>query len=493
MSKDVFVYMRYSSNMQNDYSIKAQLRAIKEFCGHNGYNIVKEYADKAHTATNDKRPEFQQMIKEAAQLHPYAVIVHKLDRFSRDKYDSVFYKSILEKNGVKLISVTEQLKDDPESRMLEGILFAMNQYYSDNLAREVEKGKKEIAYKCYHTGGLPPYGYDVGDDRKYIINDKESKAVKVIFDMYIHDYSYQQIAEYLNKRGYRTKKGNLFNRNSFSSILENGERYTGIYMYNRAASKYSDGTRNSHKYKADSDIIKIKDGIPRIITDDIYNKALQKMQFNKNNAGIFHSKRYYLLNGLIYCGECGKPYSGNTSRSGRSKQEYSTYRCTSYRCGCKNKDININYINYFVLDMLTNEIFSQKNYERMLSAFNAKYKKSFQDSKSEIISSKNELVQFDGKLNKLTDLLIESDNPQSLLDKIQKLETDKEKLLKKINNLESLTYIPVSGYDIDMARKYFKKYILKYDLPMFRKFIRTFVDRIDVYYDRAEVKLKTSD
>ena len=66
------------------------------------------------------------------------------------------------------------------------------------------------------------------------------------------------------------------------------------------------------------------------------------------------------LNGLIYCGECGKPYSGNTSRSGRSKQEYSTYRCTSYRCGCKNKDININYINYFVLDMLTNEIFSQK-------------------------------------------------------------------------------------------------------------------------------------
>ena len=127
MSKDVFVYMRYSSNMQNDFSIKAQLRAIKEFCGQNGYNIVKEYADKAHTATNDKRPEFQQMIKEAAQLHPYAVIVHKLDRFSRDKYDSVFYKSILEKNGIKLISVTEQLKDDPESRMLEGILFAMNQ------------------------------------------------------------------------------------------------------------------------------------------------------------------------------------------------------------------------------------------------------------------------------------------------------------------------------------------------------------------------------
>lgn len=143
--------------------------------------------------------------------------------------------------------------------------------------------------------------------------------------------------------------------------------------------------------------------------------------------------------------------------------------------------------------MLTNEIFSQKNYERMLSAFNAKYKKSFQDSKSEIISSKNELVQLDGKLNRLTDLLIESDNPQSLLDKIQKLETDKEKLSKKINNLENLTYIPVSGYDIDMARKYFKKYILKYDLPMFRKFIRTFVDRIDVYYDRVEVKLKTSD
>lgn len=490
--KNVFIYMSYSSTMQNYLSIEAQRRAITVFCNENNFNIIAEYIDEAQSATNDKREQFQQMISDTKKIKPYAVIVHKLDRFSRNRYDSVIYKSVLEKNRVKLISILEPFDDTPESKMMEGIVSTMNEYYSNNLAREVEKGKKEIAYKCYHTGGLPPYGYDVGADRKYVLNEQESKAVKKIFTMYINDYSYQDIADYLNKNGYRTKKGQPFKRNSFSSILENAEKYKGVFIYNRALSKYSDGTRNSHKHKSDNEIIKIKDGMPRIISDDMYDKVMSKMHKAKQNAKQFHSKRYYLLNGLIHCKLCDKTYSGNTSYSGRNKSEYSTYRCSNYRNGCVNKDININYINNFVVDILSDEIFSPKNYNRILSILNTKYNNLRQNNKYEIIKLKNEILQIDFKLNKFIDILIEKDDSETLHLKIDNLEKEKEMLSKKISILQEKKYLPITEYDIDIAKNNFRYYVLNCDYPIFRTFIREFIYSIDVYDDRIEVIMKTS-
>ncbi|MGI6562431.1 MAG: recombinase family protein [Clostridia bacterium] len=96
-----------------------------------------------------------------------------MDRFSRDRYDSAFYKRQLKKNGVRLISVLENLDDSPESIILESVLEGMAEYYSRNLAREVMKGMRETALQCKHTGGKPPLGYDVAPDGTYIINEHE--------------------------------------------------------------------------------------------------------------------------------------------------------------------------------------------------------------------------------------------------------------------------------------------------------------------------------
>ena len=368
--------MRYSSTMQNDMSIKAQYRAIKKFCKLNGYKIINKFVDEAQSATTDKRPAFQKMIQECQKGGVYAVIVHKLDRFARNMSDSIAYKLLLEKKDIKLISVTEPINNTPEGALMEGILSTLNEFYSKNLAREVQKGKMEIAYNGLHTGGLPPYGYDVVD-RRYVINEEECRAVRMIFDMFIYDYSYQQIANKLNALGYRTKKGNKFNKNSFGSILANAEKYTGVYIYNRAASKYSDGTRNSHRYKDDEDIIRLREHMPSIITEKTYNAVLDKIALNKELSGTYHTKRYYLLNGLIKCGECGRAYTGNTSCAGRNKQEYSTYRCGGYRDNeCMNKAVNIDYLNDYVLTLLIDIIFDEKNYRSIIKSINKKFSKS---------------------------------------------------------------------------------------------------------------------
>lgn len=149
-------YPRYSSDNQREESITAQMRAIEEYCRQKGYVLVNSYPDEEKSATTDKRPNFQRMIKDSAKHLFDVVIVHKLDRFARNRYDSAHYKRILKRNGVRVESVLEHLDNSPESIVLESVLEGMAEYYSLNLAREVRKGMRENAEEGKHTGGYHP-------------------------------------------------------------------------------------------------------------------------------------------------------------------------------------------------------------------------------------------------------------------------------------------------------------------------------------------------
>ena len=149
-------YARYSSDNQREESITAQLRAIHSWAESNGHTIVKEYIDEALSARTDKRPNFLKMIEDSKIEDWNGVVVHKLDRFSRNRYNSAVYKKILRDSGKKLFSVLEKLDDSPESIIMESMLEGLSEYYSANLAREVKKGLKENALNCKHNGGTPP-------------------------------------------------------------------------------------------------------------------------------------------------------------------------------------------------------------------------------------------------------------------------------------------------------------------------------------------------
>lgn len=143
---NVVAYARFSSENQRAESILAQVRAIEEYCKRNGYRLIKIYKDEAISGTStEDREQFLQMIDDSKNKDFKFVIVHKFDRFARNRYDHAMYEKKLEDNGVKLISVTEQLTDSPESVILKSVLTGMNEYYSLNLAREVKKGQKENA------------------------------------------------------------------------------------------------------------------------------------------------------------------------------------------------------------------------------------------------------------------------------------------------------------------------------------------------------------
>ncbi|MEW8957513.1 MAG: recombinase family protein [Moorella sp. (in: firmicutes)] len=187
-------YARFSSDNQREESITAQLRAIHDYAEKHGVIIVREYIDEARSATTDDRPEFLRMIEEVTSgcLQVDYVYVHKLDRFARNRYDSAIYRHKLASKGIRLIAVTQPLDDSPESVILEAMLEAMAEYYSKNLGREVMKGMRETAFQCRHTGGKPPLGYDIEPgSNKYIINEREAEAVRIIFSMYLQGCSYK--------------------------------------------------------------------------------------------------------------------------------------------------------------------------------------------------------------------------------------------------------------------------------------------------------------
>ena len=145
------IYARYSSDNQREESIEGQLRECKDFAEKQGMNVIQSYIDRACSAKTDNRPAFQEMIRDSSKRGFEVVIVWKLDRFSRNRYDSARYKAALRKNGVKVISATEKISEGSEGIILESVLEGFAEYYSADLSEKVTRGMTENALKVSLT------------------------------------------------------------------------------------------------------------------------------------------------------------------------------------------------------------------------------------------------------------------------------------------------------------------------------------------------------
>ena len=155
--KTAVIYARYSCDNQTEQSIDGQLRVCEEYAQRNNILILNTYIDRAMTGTNDNRPDFQKMLKDSSRKEWNYVLVYKLDRFSRNKYETAIHKKTLRDNGVKVLSAMENIPDTPEGIILESLLEGMNQYYSAELSQKVKRGMKETRLKGFYQGGGVPY------------------------------------------------------------------------------------------------------------------------------------------------------------------------------------------------------------------------------------------------------------------------------------------------------------------------------------------------
>lgn len=483
----VALYARFSSDNQRSESIDAQVRAMEAYCQQHRYVIVKTYVDEAKSATSDRRPAFQEMIHDSSNGNFNIVLVHKLDRFARNRYDSAIYKRELKKNGVAVYSVLENLDDSPESIIMESVLEGMGEYYSQNLAREVMKGMRETALQCKHTGGKPPLGYDVDpESHKLVVNPREAEIVRLVFGMYSRGMGYSPILEELHNRGWVTKNGKSFQKNSLYSILTN-QKYKGTYIFNRSSAKSMMGTRNTHLSKNEDEIIVIDGGCPQIVDTETFEKVQARIQGNVHKGGRGNAKTSYLLSGKIFCKECGRAMVGNARISGRNKQRYITYRCPSKRYNCSNKEINRDYLESYVIELVEKHILNKKVlYDITKRISKETQRKERKDKAKEI---EQELAEVEAALRNVADAVAAGLLSDALIERLSDLESCKAELEK-----QRVEYaLPTNSAEVDPA-VILKEYYEVRQAPAskeYRDFLQEFVGKITVGRYAVEVQLRT--
>ncbi len=432
--KKAVAYARFSTDMQREESIDAQFRAIEDYCNRNDILLIQKYKDEGISGTSDDRPDFQEMIKASEDgLFDY-VVVHKLDRFTRSKYDSAIYKRRLKENGVRVLSVLENLDDSPESLILESVLEGMSEYYSKNLSREVKKGMSENAYKGKFNGGTPPLGFDVDDEGDYVINEWEARAVKIIFNMYANGHSYKDIIEVLNGDGYKTKKGRPFGRNSLYEILRN-EKYIGNYVYRKENYEGFGKKRNTHSERDRKDMIILEGKIPAIISKNMWETVQMRREENKHVGGAFKAKRTYILSGILVCGSCDEKMSGCMRRSSNGR-EYYYYRCASNTKTEYCTSVNADKIESTVKERFDRAIFTDHNKKIVAEAIE-QYSRIYRDSEAnkDKIDYNAELLDTTTQINRIVDAIANGASTPSMYEKLKDLENKKAAIISEIDKI----------------------------------------------------------
>ena len=342
---DVVIYARYSSDRQTEQSIEGQLKECYAYAKRNNYAVVSEYIDRAISGTTDHRPEFLRMIADSDKKCFQAVLVYQLDRFARNRYDSAIYKSKLKKNGIRVLSARENISDDASGVLMEALLEGMAEYYSVELSQKIRRGMDINAEKCLCTGGNVALGFYVDSEKHFQINPSTAPVVQKIFEMYVGGKTMAEIIRYLNAQHIKTSYGNEFNKNSINRILRN-KRYIGVYTYR--------GTE-------------IPDGLPRIISDDLFYEAQDMMNKKKKAPARAKAHESYILSTKLFCGYCKSAMTGVRGK-GKMGKKYFYYQCVTNRKdkSCKKGTVNKSYIEELVITE-TRKLLTRDNIDKIAS------------------------------------------------------------------------------------------------------------------------------
>lgn len=319
------LYARVSTEEQasRDNSIPAQIKAIKQFALKNGIEIIKEYVDEGKSARTADRPQFQQMISDAKKKDKIfsKILIHKTDRFARNRSDSVIYKSLLQKEcHVEVISITEIFDDSPTGKLLEGMMEVIAEFHSLNLAQEVMKGMKQKAGKGLYLGRTP-YGYTLDETtKKLIIDEEESKVVKIIFEMYSNGDSFATIKSHLNTAGIFTRENKAWDSSSIKRIIKN-PAYIGQFTWNKTK-------RSTNSKKDSTEWVIVENSHDPIISHELFYKT-QNVIKSKHTIRGKGVKSIYLLSSMLKCGHCGHNMIGEKKKHVSGKV-YIRYVCGNY-------------------------------------------------------------------------------------------------------------------------------------------------------------------
>ncbi len=323
------IYARYSSDNQREESIEGQIRDCMAYAEKEGITLLSPYIDRALSAKTDNRPAFQKMIKDSAKGLFDVVIVWKLDRFARNRYDSAHYKTLLRKNGVQVFSATENISQKSDGILMEAVLEGMAEYYSAELSEKVRRGHRENAIKNQFNGGTYTMGLIIDGEQRYQIDPIVGPLILEAFTMYDQGLLVNDIIKHMNKMGVKSSRGGKISVNIACRMLRN-RKYAGDYVYGDTVNE---------------------DTIPAIVPRDLFNRVQERLDKNIKASARFKAPEHYLLTTKLRCGECGSTMVGESGTS-HTCRIYNYYKCSNYKKkkGCKKKSVQKSWIEQLVIE-----------------------------------------------------------------------------------------------------------------------------------------------
>ena len=454
------IYARYSSHSQTEQSIEGQLRDCYDYARRYDINIVGEYVDRAISGMTDDRPDFQRMIADAPKKQFERVIVWKLDRFARNRYDSALYKHKLKQYGIRVISAMENVGEGDESILLEALLEASAEYYSLDLKKKIKRGQRETIAKGRFCGGPVPYGYKVVDG-KLVADEKTAPIIRFVFEQYASGVPMKEIIDELKKRGVRGSRGGELSYTTFSRALTNTV-YIGKYMYNG----------------------EVVEGLAEaLISEELFNKVQVRVKANAHAPAANKAKVEYLLQGKAYCGHCGSHMIGESGRGRGGTYHYYTCAARKKKHSCAKKNEKKDFIEWYVVEQTLQYVLTPARMREIAKAVVAEYEKEFSGSK--VDEYDKAVRQCERELNKLVDALIEAPKVahKRIYEKMESLETQKAALEAELTKLRIASEIRFTEAEV---RAWLRRFCTGdlFDPEFRRNIIDTFINCIYLYDDR---------
>lgn len=423
------IYIRVSTDKQEELSPDAQLRLLMDYAKTNHTDIPMEYIFQDNGISGrkaDKRPAFQQMIALAkSKEHPIdTIIVWKFSRFARNQEESIVYKSLLKKNNVDVVSVSEPLIDGPFGSLIERIIEWMDEYYSIRLSGEVMRGMTQNALRGHYQGDAP-IGYQSLGNKKPPEKDPKTIQIPIMMkDLLLSGSSLLQIARKLNEQGYRTKHGNLWDARGVRYVLEN-PFYAGISRWN-----YTDRGR---QLKPADEVIYTK-GNWEPLWDKATLEEIKKhlaMNMRKAKSRDVSTAKHW-LSGQLICSSCGGTlaYSGTKNSRG--------FQCWKYTKGFCNEShyIGIHPIEKMVIEYLESILHSPAIVYTVISSASA-------DADSKLADLEKQLQKVENKEKRIKAAYLNE------IDSLEEYKANKAALLKERAAIEkNIKLLTISNTDM---------------------------------------------
>lgn len=504
MVKQVAIYLRVSTVRQaeGDLSIPDQRRQLEDYFKAKEWKIVAEYVEPGASATDDRRPEFQRMIDQATQKHPpfTIVLVHSYSRFFRDAIQSGLYQRKLEKNGVSVVSITQDFGDGANGELLKTIVGAVDQHQSAENAKHTLRGMQENARQGFWNGSPPPFGYQIVDaekrgdktKRKLEIKESEAKIVRLIYEKYSGSKSGQPIGvkattTWLNEQGYRTRRGRPFSVGSVHRILTS-ETYAGTYWFNKTDSKTGQDKPRNEWVAMASPVI-----IPKDKFDSI-QAQLSSRQPKKVAPRLLSSPN--LLTGIAKCSKCSSPMMLRTG-TGKMGQIYRYYTCSGHalkgKTTCTGQSIRMDQLDTVVIEQLSERVFTPAHVTGLLKEMQNTEKQSAKDSAERVTRLQKEIEETSRKVDRIY-LAIENgvELDETLKERLSGHKARKENLVRDIAHVRNPSGIPkqfMKPKHVNAFCDGFKKSVQNAAKDVQKGLLGMFVDDVIVNKENGEITI----